>query len=112
MVPGGAWYRPVGAGMGAALNIAVGMGAYILSDRASWLNFGNREGMAILFEGDPALLNQYAYLPVNPENHPTIEAETAARLEDWLVSDRARSLIDGYRIAGERLFTFNATPSP
>ncbi|MEM7711904.1 MAG: substrate-binding domain-containing protein [Pseudomonadota bacterium] len=106
--PNGAWYRPVGAGMGAALNAAAGMGAYILSDRASWLNFGNRDGMAIAFEGDPALFNQYTYLPVNPERHPHVNADGAARLEAWLVSERAAALIDGYRVAGERLFTFNA----
>jgi tungstate transport system substrate-binding protein len=106
--PEGAWYRPVGAGMGAALNAASGMGAYLLSDRASWLNFGNREGMALAFEGDPALFNQYAFLPVNPARHPHVNAEAAARLEEWLVSERGAALIDGYRVAGERLFTFNA----
>ncbi|MEM8849411.1 MAG: substrate-binding domain-containing protein [Pseudomonadota bacterium] len=108
LVPEGAWYRPVGAGMGAALNTAAGMGAYVLSDRASWLNFGNREGMAIGFQGDPVLFNQYAYLPVNPERHPHVKADAAARLEAWLTSDRAAELINGYRVAGEQLFTFNA----
>ncbi|SDY41034.1 tungstate transport system substrate-binding protein [Jannaschia faecimaris] len=106
--PEGDWYRPVGAGMGAALNTAVGMGAYVLSDRASWLNFGNKDGMAIAFQGDPALFNQYAYLPVNPDKHAHVNAEAAARLEDWLVSERAETLINGYRVAGEQLFTFNA----
>lgn len=109
LTPEGAWYRPVGAGMGAALNTAVGMNAYILSDRASWLTFGNRDGMAITFQGDPALFNQYAYLPVEPGKHPQVKGDAAAQLEDWLVSSRAQTLIDGYRVAGERLFTFNAT---
>lgn len=107
--PEGAWYRPVGAGMGAALNTAAGMGAYVLSDRASWLTFGNRDGLMITFEGDPALFNQYAYLPVDPAKHPGIKGEAALRLEAWLTSPRAKTLIDGYRVAGERLFTFNAT---
>ncbi len=108
IAPEGDWYRPVGAGMGAALNTAAGMGAYVLSDRASWLNFGNKDGMAIAFQGDPVLFNQYAYLPVNPAKHDHVKAEAAARLEDWLVSPKAQALIDGYRIAGEQLFTFNA----
>ncbi|MEM8824253.1 MAG: substrate-binding domain-containing protein [Pseudomonadota bacterium] len=106
--PEGDWYRPVGAGMGTALNIAVAMGAYVLSDRASWLNFGNKDGMAIAYEGDPALFNQYTYLPVNPEKHDHVNADAAARLEAWLTSDRAAALIDGYRVSGEQLFTFNA----
>ncbi len=108
--PTGDWYKAVGQGMGAALNTAAGMNAYILADRASWLNFGNKAHLALLFEGDPALFNQYAYLPVNPEKHPHVKAEAAKALEDWLTSDTAKSLIEGYTIAGQQLFTFNAQP--
>jgi tungstate transport system substrate-binding protein len=102
------WYRATGSGMGAALNTAVGMGAYILSDRASWLNFGNAEGMAIAFEGDPMLFNQYAFLPVDPEPHPHVAHDAVMRLEAWLTGARGQALIDGYCVAGERLFTGNA----
>lgn len=105
-----AWYKEVGAGMGAALNTAAGLGAYILTDRATWLKFENKAGLTLLFEGDPVLFNQYAYLPVSPEKHPHIKADLAGRLENWLTSEAARGLIDGYEIAGQRLFTFNATP--
>lgn len=106
----GAWYKSVGAGMGAALNAASGMNAYILSDRASWLNFGNKGDLAQLFSGDPELFNQYAYLPVNPERHPHIRADLVAKLEAWLTSDTAKGLINGYTIEGETLFNFNAKP--
>ena len=106
----GAWYVAVGAGMGAALNTASGMNAYILSDRASWINFGNKGDLALLFSGDPELFNQYAFLPVNPERHSHIKSALVAKLEGWLTSPRAAALIDGYQINGETLFTFNATP--
>jgi len=108
IAPGGDWYRAVGAGMGAALNTASGMNAYIMADRASWLNFGNKGDLAVLHSGDSRLFNQYAYLPVNPEKHPHVKADAAQRLEDWLTSQRAAELIDGYRLSGEQLFTFNA----
>lgn len=108
LTPVGDWYRKVGAGMGAALNIASGMPAYVISDRASWLNFGNKDGLALLFAGDPVLFNQYAFLPVNPAKHPHVKADLAQALEDWLTSDKARALINGYTINGETLFTFNA----
>ncbi len=104
----GIWYKAVGSGMGAALNTASGLDAYILSDRASWLNFGNKGGLELIFSGDPALFNQYAYLPVNPDRHSHVNAKTAARLEDWLTSDVARDSIDSYQINGETTFTFNA----
>lgn len=106
----GAWYRPVGAGMGAALNTASAMQAYVVSDRASWLNFGNTDGLAMLFSGDPALFNQYAYLPVNPAKNAAIKHQEATALEAWLTSPRAADLINGYTINGETLFVFNASP--
>ena len=110
--PGGSWYRSVGAGMGATLNAATAMGAYLVSDRASWLNFGRKKSLKLLYAGDPVLFNQYAYLPVNPERHPHVKHEAAARLEAWLAGPRARALIDGYRLGGERLFTHNAKRRP
>lgn len=106
----GTWYNAVGAGMGAALNTASGLGAYILSDRASWLNFGNKGDLGLLFSGDPVLFNQYAYLPVSVERHPHVKAELAQKLEAWLTSPKAAELINAYTIGGETLFTFNAKP--
>ncbi|MEL7116280.1 MAG: substrate-binding domain-containing protein, partial [Pseudomonadota bacterium] len=108
ITPEGAWYNAVGAGMGAALNTAVGLDAYILSDRASWLNFGNQGDHAVVFEGDPVLFNQYAFLPVNPDRHSHVKTALSAKLEEWLTSDRAKGLIDGYQINDQTLFTFNA----
>ncbi len=104
-----AWYRAAGAGMGATLNTASGMNGYVLSDRASWLNFDNKGDLAILFDGDPALFNQYAYLPVNPARHPHVKADLALKLEDWLVAPEIQTLIGGYQINGQNLFVPNAT---
>lgn len=105
----GPWYRAVGAGMGAALNTASGIDGYIMSDRASWLNFGNKGNLTLLFAGDTTMFNQYAYLPVNPARHPHVRNDLAVTLEDWLASQRAAELINGYMINGEPLFVFNAT---
>ena len=109
---GAAWYREAGSGMGATLNTAVALGAYTLSDRASWLNFSNRADHTIVFADDPALLNQYAFLPVNPARHPHVKAQAAHQLEDWLTGPVGQALIDGYRVGGQRLFTANAKPEP
>ncbi|MDG1067837.1 MAG: substrate-binding domain-containing protein [Sulfitobacter sp.] len=106
----GPWYQSVGAGMGAALNTAVGLNAYVFSDRASWLNFSNQDGLSVLYQGDPALFNQYAYLPVNSEKNAHVRNDLAMQLEDWLTSPKAAELINGYQIGGEKLFIFNASP--
>jgi len=102
------WYNEAGAGMGATLNTAAGLNAYVLADRASWLNFGNKADLALLFAGDPVLFNQYAFLPVNPERHSHVKHDLALKLEYWLTSPRAAELINGYTINGETLFSFNA----
>ncbi|MEM1374757.1 MAG: substrate-binding domain-containing protein [Pseudomonadota bacterium] len=96
----GRWYREMGSGMGATLNAAVAMDAYVLSDRASWLTFGNQRSHRILFEGDPALFNQYAFLPVKA-------APATQRLEAWL-SGKGQQVIADYTLEGETLFTPNA----
>ncbi len=110
IAPEGSWYNAVGQGMGAALNTASGMDAYILADRASWLNFGNKGDLTIVFEGDPVLFNQYAFIPVNPALHPHVKSETVDALEAWLTGDHAKALIEGYTIDGQQLFVFNAQP--
>ena len=102
------WYRSIGAGMGAALNAANAMNAYVMSDRASWLNFQNKGNLKLLFSGDPSLFNQYAYLPVSQEKHPHVNRNAATALEDWLTSDQAQKLIGDYTINGEPLFVPNA----
>ena len=104
------WYRAAGAGMGAALNVASGLNAYILADRASWLKFANKGDLAIAFEGDAALFNQYAYIAIDPARHSHTNHSAAVLLENWLASDTAQAMIGDYRIEGEILFTPNATP--
>ncbi|MBL1436259.1 MAG: substrate-binding domain-containing protein [Rhodobacteraceae bacterium] len=108
IVPEGTWYRAVGSGMGATLNVASGLNAYTFTDRASWLNFGNKADLILLYAGDPALFNQYAYIPVNPTRWPHVRYDLALELENWLTSDRAKTLINAYMINGENLFFFNA----
>ena len=62
----------------------------------------------ILFAGDDALQNQYAYLPINPARYAHVNHNGALVLEDWLVSERGQSLIADHSIDGEMLFTPNA----
>lgn len=105
----GPWYRSVGAGMGTALNTASAMNAYILSDRASWLNFKNKGSLEILFEGDPALFNQYTFMPVNPNKGHQINHRGALALEAWLTSNNGQQTIDNYTLLGSQLFKGNAS---
>lgn len=103
------WYRETGSGMGAALNTAAAMDAYVLADRGTWLSFENKGDLEVLFDKDEALRNFYSYIRVDPERHPGINADGAKALQDWLVSPKAQEIIGAYEIAGQRLFTPNAS---
>jgi len=104
----GPWYRETGSGMGPALNTAAAMDAYILADRGTWLNFHNREHLAIVVEGDKRLFNQYGVMLVNPAKHPNVRKELGQKFIDWLVSPHGQDVIAGYKINGEQLFFPNA----
>lgn len=105
--PAGRWYRALGAGMGAALNTAAGMNAYVMSDRATWISFNNRQDLAIVYQGDPQLFNQYASVLVNPDRH-AVKHDLAQVWHDWLVSAVGQRAIGEYRLSGQALFTPNA----
>ena len=104
----GPWYRETGSGMGPALNTASGLGAYILSDRGTWLNFRNRGPLEIVVEGDKRLFNQYGVMLVNPQKHPRVKKNLGQKFIDWLVSKRGQDVIASYAIDGEQLFFPNA----
>ena len=98
------WYRETGAGQGASLNIASAMAAYALTDRATWLRFGNKGPLELLVAGDPRLDNPYSAILVNPARHPHVQAAAARRFVDWLTGEPGQTLIAGYRIDGEAGF--------
>lgn len=100
----GPWYRETGAGMGATLNTASAMNAYLLSDRGTWLAFKNRGDLAILAEGDRRLFNQYGVMLVNPARHPQVKRADAQAFIDWLVSPDGQSTIAAFRIDGKQAF--------
>jgi tungstate transport system substrate-binding protein len=104
----GPWYKEIGQGMGAALNMASGSNAYVLSDRGTWLAFKNRGELGILVEGDKRLFNQYGVMLVNPAKHPSVKAEPGQKFIDWLVSTEGQSAIAAYKINGQQLFYPNA----
>ncbi len=100
----GSWYKEIGQGMGAALNMATASGAYALSDRGTWLAFKNRGDLAIVVEGDKRLFNQYGVMLVNPAKHPSVKQDLGQRFIDWLVSREGQNAIAGYKIDGQQLF--------
>jgi tungstate transport system substrate-binding protein len=104
----GDWYRETGSGMGATLSTGAEMGAYILTDRATWISFGNKGDYVIAVEGDPKMFNQYGIILVNPEKHPNVKADLGQQFVDWVISSEGQAAIADYKIDGQQLFFPNA----
>jgi tungstate transport system substrate-binding protein len=107
-----AWYREIGQGMGAALNTAGAMGAYVLADRGTWIAFKNRQDLEVVVEGDAKLFNQYGIMLVNPAMYPALKKDLGQVFVDWIVSTEGQNAIRGHQIDGQQLFFPNAVSTP
>ena len=104
----GRWYRETGSGMGATLNTAVGMSAYTMTDRGTWISFKNKGDYEILVEGDANLFNQYGVILVNPDKHKRVKLAEGQAFIDWILGEEGQAAIAGYRLDGQQLFFPNA----
>ena len=113
IAPAGDWYASLGQGMGETLLYAQEVGAYTLTDRGTFLALkGNLPDLAVIVGGDtiaenadPALLNPYSVIPVNPDKGG-IEADLAIDFVDWLTSVDVQQMIAEFGIEkfGQPLF--------
>ena len=103
---GRAWYQQTGLGMGQTLAVASEKWAYTLSDRGTYLALRKNLGLAILSEGDAALLNVYHVIEVNSARFPKVNATGARAFADFLVSKDVQTLIGGFGVGtyGSSLF--------
>lgn len=106
---GGKWYRELGSGMGATLNAAAGMNAYTMSDRATWIAFGNKGELKVLAQHDPKLFNQYGVILVNPDRHKHVKAKAGQAFIDWLTGPKGQAAIAAFKVQGKQLFFPNAS---
>lgn len=104
----GEWYSQVGAGMSATLNYANNRGAYVLTDKATWLRLENRISLDLLIHDESSLLNQYGVILVNPDIHPHINVSDGQIFVDWILSEHGQTTINAYHINNQQAFFANA----
>jgi len=105
----GTWYRETGSGMGATINSAVGMEAYTLTDRATWIAFKNRGDLKIAVQGDKDLFNQYGITLINKSKCPAVKSKLGLVFMNYLLSPHGQKVIAAYRRKNQQLFFPNAT---
>jgi tungstate transport system substrate-binding protein len=105
--PAGDWYIESGTGMGDTLTIADERGAYTIADRGTYLALRDRLELPILVEGDPALVNTYHVITLNPANGPRINSEGGEAFLSFLLDPATQAFIGAFGVAelGEPLFT-------
>ncbi|MFO7663754.1 MAG: substrate-binding domain-containing protein [Chloroflexota bacterium] len=112
--PAGGWYQSLGQGMGETLIYANEAGAYTLTDRGTFLSMrDNLPNLTVIVGGqsidanqDPALLNPYGVIPVDPAKSPAINGPLAEAFVDWLNSPEVQVMIGqfGLETFGQPLF--------
>jgi tungstate transport system substrate-binding protein len=105
------WYREIGSGMGAALNMASATNSYTLSDRGTWLSFGNKGDLEIKLSGAEILQNPYGLILVNPEKYAHVRTDFAKTFAEWMTSPTGQKAIGDFRVGGKQLFCPTADKS-
>jgi tungstate transport system substrate-binding protein len=94
--PAGAWYvvyEKGAEGNGPTLRFTDEKNAYTVMDRATVLTMKDKIKLAILVEGDEALLNFISLIPVNPAKFPRVNSEGAKTFVAWLTAPDKGQLI-------------------
>ena len=109
-------YQETGLGMGDTLSVASEKRGYTLTDRGTWLALAKKKklDLAILVAGEPALLNVYHVMQVNPAKWPKVNAAGGKAFADFMVSEVAQKAIASFGVDrfGAPLFTPDAGKSP
>lgn len=96
IVPGGAWYRESGQGMGYSLRIADDQGAYTITDRATFIVLEEALNLEIMVEGDPELINRYSAIVVDPDRFTGLNHQGAVDFVSFLEEEKTQEFIDGF----------------
>jgi tungstate transport system substrate-binding protein len=94
--PAGAWYvvyEKGSEGNVATLRYTDQKGAYTVIDRATYLSIKNQIKLAVLVEGDDALLNYISIIPVNAKKFPRVNAKDVKIFVAWLTSPKKGQMI-------------------
>jgi len=94
--PEGGWYRTSKDFMMASLQKAASENGYFMVDRSTYI-VARKENpalnLAVLFEGDPMLINRYHALTTNPTMYPQANYELAKKFVEFLRGAQGQKII-------------------
>lgn len=100
------WYIEAGRGMGPTLLLAAEKRGYALTDKATFVTYGNKLGLVPLVDQGDILLNTYSILLVDPKRYPWVNYEASKRLAEFLVTEEVQTTLREFGTLhyGEPLF--------
>lgn len=105
------WYLEVGQGMEKTQRVADEKRAYTLTDRGTWFATKDRDklDLAVVFEENPVLFNQYGVMAVNPEKHSHVKFKEAMAFVNWIISKEGQAAVAAFKDKnGNALFIPNS----
>jgi tungstate transport system substrate-binding protein len=94
--PAGSWYAVYEKGSEGnvpTLKYTDQKEAYTVIDRATYVSIKDQIKLAVLLEGDEALLNYISLIPVNPATCPKVNTKNTKTFVKWLTSPKKGQLI-------------------
>ena len=94
--PAGSWYAVYEKGAEGnvpTLKYTDQKEAYTVIDRATYVSIKDQIKLAVLVEGDEALLNYISLIPVNPAKCPKVNTKYTMNFVKWLTSPKKGQLI-------------------
>ena len=75
-----------------------------ISDRATWINFKNKQNHLILSENIPELRNDYSVIPINPNKCPNTKIHESTIFINWIISKEGKRFINDFKVDGKQVF--------
>ncbi len=101
------WYISAGKGMGDCLTMANESGAYVLTDKGTYLSMkANLENLEIVLNESDDMKNTYSLIACNPEKNAGLNTEGANAFIEWMTKKETLDKIAEFGISqyGEALF--------
>jgi tungstate transport system substrate-binding protein len=98
----GRWYFEAKGDMAAALAAAAQRNAYVLADKAAWLQFTARGQLVVMVADDPRLQQRLSITLINPAKHKAVNGAHAQAFAEWLISRDTQLAIGRFALGGEQ----------